>query len=69
MNVVYLSIGTNIGEREQNLRQAVQALETNEVHVTRVSSIYETAPVGFVEQDSFLNIAVQVETTLDANVK
>ena len=67
MNTVYLSIGTNIGEREQNLVEAVRELATMEaVNVERVSSIYETAPVGFVDQQAFLNIAVKLTTTLDA---
>ena len=67
MNEVYLSIGTNIGEREKNLQQAVQALmEQSAVQVTHVSSIYETAAVGYTEQADFLNIAVAIETTLIA---
>lgn len=67
MNEVYLSIGTNIGEREKNLQQAVQALmEQSAVQVKRISSIYETAAVGYTEQADFLNIAVAVETTLIA---
>lgn len=67
MNTVYLSIGTNISEREDNLKEAVRQLMTMaDVQVTKVSSIYETAPVGFVDQQSFLNIAVELQTTLDA---
>ncbi len=67
MNEVYLSIGTNIGEREKNLQRAIQALmEQSAVQVTHVSSIYETAAVGYTEQADFLNIAVAVETTLIA---
>ncbi|ATP38639.1 2-amino-4-hydroxy-6-hydroxymethyldihydropteridine diphosphokinase [Solibacillus sp. R5-41] len=67
MNEVYLSIGTNIGEREKNLQQAVQALmEQSAVQVKRVSSIYETAAVGYTEQADFLNIAVAVESPLMA---
>lgn len=66
-NKVYLSIGTNIGERENNLVEAVrQLVEHEDITVTRVSSIYETAPVGYIEQQSFLNIAVELETTLSA---
>lgn len=65
MNEVYLSIGTNMGERLDNLKFAVRQLTAHEaVHVTAVSSIYETAPVGFVDQASFLNIAVRLETSL-----
>ncbi|RHW31724.1 2-amino-4-hydroxy-6-hydroxymethyldihydropteridine diphosphokinase [Lysinibacillus yapensis] len=64
MNKVYLSLGTNIGDREQNLKTAVGMLqETPGVSVVKVSSIYETAPVGYTEQPSFFNIALYVETT------
>ena len=67
MNTVYLSIGTNIGERESNLVEAVRQLMTLEtITVTKVSSVYETAPVGFVDQQSFLNIAVEIKTSLNA---
>ena len=67
MNVVYLSIGTNMGEREQNLKLAVKFLtETDGITVEAVSSIYETAPVGFIEQASFLNIAVRLTTNLSS---
>lgn len=66
MNSVYLSIGTNIGNRLANLQQAVKLLmDTTAVQVQAVSSIYETAAVGFTDQADFLNIAVHVETTLN----
>lgn len=65
MNSVYLSLGTNIGQREENLKKAVQLLNDNkEIVIEKVSSIYETAPVGFVDQPSFLNIALYVKTNL-----
>lgn len=67
MNVVYLSIGTNMGNRLYNLQQAILLLQSNPmVDVQAVSSIYETAAVGFTDQADFLNIAVRVETTLNA---
>lgn len=63
MNNVFLSIGTNMGNREHNLKLAVQSLQNIEnVSVKTVSSIYETAPVGYVNQPNFLNIAVFVQT-------
>ena len=66
MNIVYLSIGTNIGDRLKNLQQAVRYLmETSAVEVVAISSIYETAAVGYTEQADFLNIAVKVETALN----
>ncbi|MBD8034821.1 MULTISPECIES: 2-amino-4-hydroxy-6-hydroxymethyldihydropteridine diphosphokinase [Solibacillus] len=67
MTTAFLSIGTNIGEREQNLQDAIKLLLSNkEITVTAISSIYETAAVGFTEQADFLNIAVAVETSLNA---
>ena len=67
MNKVFLSIGTNIGERAVNLQLAVRILmDKEDVEVKRVSSIYETVAVGYTEQADFLNIAVYVETLLGA---
>ncbi|NLA49891.1 MAG: 2-amino-4-hydroxy-6-hydroxymethyldihydropteridine diphosphokinase [Bacteroidales bacterium] len=64
METVFLSLGTNLGDREKNLRKAV--LLTGE-HVGRIiaeSSVYETEPWGFTSEISFLNMAVKVETDL-----
>ena len=63
MNDVFLSIGTNIGDREENLKQAVRLLG-QQFDIVSISSIYETAPVGYVDQPSFLNIAVHVKTLI-----
>lgn len=66
MNVVYLSIGTNIGDRLANLQLAMKLLMENPaIHVEKISSIYETGAVGYTEQADFLNIAVKLETTLN----
>lgn len=67
MNTVYLSIGTNMGDRLSNLQLAVKLLMAkSSVWVQEVSSVYETAAVGFTEQADFLNIAVHVESELNA---
>lgn len=67
MNNVYLSLGTNIGDREQNLKLAVKLLKNKSgITLTSVSSIYETAPVGYIEQPAFLNIALAIQTTHSA---
>lgn len=59
----YLSLGSNLGDREANLREAVRRLgELGKV--TAVSSFYETEPVEFTNQPWFLNIAVELETEL-----
>src|SRR5690606_13063849 len=66
MNTAYISIGSNIGDRLHHLTEAVRALHSHErIEVAKVSSIYETAPVGYTDQDDFLNLAVSVETSLD----
>ncbi|SOC44800.1 2-amino-4-hydroxy-6-hydroxymethyldihydropteridine diphosphokinase [Ureibacillus acetophenoni] len=67
MNKVYLSLGTNIGDREYNLKLAVNMLNDREgIDIKAISSIYETAPVGYVNQPSFLNIALLIETSFSA---
>lgn len=67
MHQVYLSIGSNIGDRKAQLQQAIAALQAaSAIDVVRVSSIYETAPVGGVVQDDFYNCAVYLETSLSA---
>jgi 2-amino-4-hydroxy-6-hydroxymethyldihydropteridine diphosphokinase len=61
---VYLSLGSNVGNREANLRAAIAALSAVGVRVTRTSSIYETQPVDFLEQAWFLNCVAEGETQL-----
>jgi len=59
---VYLSLGSNVGEREANLRAAIAALPAAGVRVTRVSAFYETEPVDYLDQAWFLNCVVEGET-------
>jgi 2-amino-4-hydroxy-6-hydroxymethyldihydropteridine diphosphokinase len=59
---VYLSLGSNVGERESNLRAAIEALPAVGVRVTRVSAFYETEPVDYLKQAWFLNCVVEGET-------
>ncbi|GGB12986.1 2-amino-4-hydroxy-6-hydroxymethyldihydropteridine diphosphokinase [Macrococcus hajekii] len=61
MSTIYLSLGSNIGDRAAQLRKALELLG-NEVQVDTVSSVYETAPVGGVEQADFYNICAVVTT-------
>jgi 2-amino-4-hydroxy-6-hydroxymethyldihydropteridine diphosphokinase len=58
---VYLSLGSNLGERERQLRAALEALRTP-LRVQSLSSLYETQPVGVLDQPSFLNLALGGET-------
>jgi 2-amino-4-hydroxy-6-hydroxymethyldihydropteridine diphosphokinase len=61
---VYLSLGSNIGDREGNLRKAVERLAAQEIRVLHTSRIYETEPVDYKEQAWFLNQVVEAETAL-----
>jgi 2-amino-4-hydroxy-6-hydroxymethyldihydropteridine diphosphokinase len=63
---VYLSLGSNIGDREKNLRTAITALAEANVRVACVSSLYETEPVDLREQPWFLNCVVCGETEISA---
>ena len=63
---VYLSLGSNLGDREKNLRTAIAALAEAKLRVTRISSFYETEPVDLREQPWFLNCAVEGETLVPA---
>ncbi|HXN22311.1 MAG TPA: 2-amino-4-hydroxy-6-hydroxymethyldihydropteridine diphosphokinase [Candidatus Dormibacteraeota bacterium] len=61
---IYLSLGSNIGDRAAHLSSAIAALNSSGVPVLRQSSIYETEPVDFVDQDWFLNSVLEAETSL-----
>jgi 2-amino-4-hydroxy-6-hydroxymethyldihydropteridine diphosphokinase len=62
-HVAYISLGSNLGDREQNLRDAIRRLSALG-EITRVSSFYETEPVEFIEQPWFVNAAVELRTNL-----
>lgn len=63
-----IGIGTNIGNRKENIENAVEALKLiPETQVLRVSKIYETEPVGFAQQDSFYNACAEIESALEPN--
>ena len=61
---VYLGLGTNLGDKELNLRVALQKIEERIGKIISLSAFYATAPWGFSSEYSFLNAAVCVETTL-----
>src|SRR3990172_2347239 len=61
---VYLSLGSNEGDRLDNLRRACAALEARDIRLRRASSVYETEPVDMREQTWFLNCVIEAETSL-----
>lgn len=64
MKIAYLGLGSNLGDREASLREALRKLESPDLRLIRVSSLYETEPVGYARQGWFLNLCAEVETTL-----
>ena len=64
MATVYIALGSNIGDREANLREAIGRLQREGVLVTKISSIYETEPVDYLEQAWFLNTVLEAQTDL-----
>jgi 2-amino-4-hydroxy-6-hydroxymethyldihydropteridine diphosphokinase len=64
LKTVYLGLGSNVGDREANLRRALAHLEAEGIRVVRRSSLYETEPQDFRDQPWFLNAVVEVETDL-----
>jgi 2-amino-4-hydroxy-6-hydroxymethyldihydropteridine diphosphokinase len=59
----YLGLGSNLGDRLENLRRAVTLLEERGIPVLRSSRVYETVPVGGPEQPDYLNAVIEVEAT------
>ena len=65
MNTAYLSLGSNIGDRSNLLKTALETLvSAYPIELVNVSSIYETDPVGYTDQDMFLNMVAQIYTEL-----
>lgn len=64
MAVLYLSLGTNLGDRRSNLETACTHIASEVGTIVSASEIIETEPWGFDSSNSFLNMAVKVETTL-----
>ena len=66
MPTVYLALGSNIGDREANLREALRLLTESGIQILKLSSIYETEPVDYLDQPWFLNAVLEAQTDLPA---
>ncbi|AOH52828.1 2-amino-4-hydroxy-6-hydroxymethyldihydropteridine diphosphokinase [Peribacillus muralis] len=65
LNIAYLSIGSNLGNRLDTFERAFQLFTENpHIRLTGCSSFYETDPIGYADQDCFLNAVLKVETDL-----
>lgn len=66
-NIAFLSLGSNIGKREVHLKNAIKLLEANEnIAIVEKSSVYETDPIGYENQQAFLNMVIQIKTSLSS---
>ena len=63
-HMVYLGLGTNLGDKQKNLNDAIRMLGNQVGEVEKVSSVIETEPKGFKSDNSFLNAVVKVRTAL-----
>ena len=64
MSIVYIGIGSNLGDREKNCTRAIELLEKKGITVKKKSSLYKTEPWGIKDQPEFLNMAIEIETYL-----
>jgi 2-amino-4-hydroxy-6-hydroxymethyldihydropteridine diphosphokinase len=64
MKGIYLGLGSNLGDREANLEQAMQKITEHIGEIVSRSSVYETEPWGFNSSDQFLNMVIEVDTRL-----
>ncbi|HAK88155.1 MAG TPA: 2-amino-4-hydroxy-6-hydroxymethyldihydropteridine diphosphokinase [Nitrospiraceae bacterium] len=64
MAIVYIGIGSNIGNRQANCAGAVEELKSKGITVKKISSMHETEPWGLKEQPKFINMAVEAETSM-----
>lgn len=62
--IVYLGLGSNLGQREANMNRAIQLIEERAINLLRASSLYETTPWGYTQQPPFFNCVLEVETIL-----
>ncbi|KXZ39739.1 2-amino-4-hydroxy-6-hydroxymethyldihydropteridinediphosphokinase [Alkalithermobacter thermoalcaliphilus JW-YL-7 = DSM 7308] len=66
MHNVYLSIGTNVGDREKNINDAINYIsQIEKTQILKISKVYETEPWGYTNQEKFLNICVKINTHLN----
>ena len=64
MSVAYIALGSNLGDKAANLRQAVKLLQAKGLQIRAVSSFFQTEPYGVTNQPEFINAAACVETSL-----
>ena len=65
MTIIYIGIGSNLGDKEGNCKTAIERLSENGITVKKISSPYRTKPWGVEDQPDFVNMAVKAETNIN----
>ena len=68
MNTAFLSIGTNLGQREENLKKAIKMIGAEAGFLKALSSVYETEPWEMTTNDMFLNMEIEIETEFNPHI-
>ncbi|MBZ9608575.1 2-amino-4-hydroxy-6-hydroxymethyldihydropteridine diphosphokinase [Clostridium estertheticum] len=65
-HTAYIGIGGNMGDKEKNVKESLELINnSHHTQITKTSKFYETKPVGYLEQDDFLNCAIEIKTLLN----
>ena len=65
LSTAFLGLGSNLGDRAENIYHAIDCLcRHSDIHIERISSLYQTSPMGVEDQPDFINAVVQIETEL-----
>lgn len=64
MSIAFIGLGSNIGNKTQNLKSAIEKLKENQIEILNISSFYKTKPYGYTDQPEFLNAVVKIQTNL-----
>ena len=65
MAIAYIGIGSNLGNRQENCLRAIELLQKKGIIVIKRSSLYETEPWGVKDQPRFINMAIEIDTSLE----
>ncbi|SKB00233.1 2-amino-4-hydroxy-6-hydroxymethyldihydropteridinediphosphokinase [Caloramator quimbayensis] len=66
MNKVYVAFGTNMGDKNENIKKAIETMKDRGLNVIKISEIYKTEPYGYTNQPEFLNGVLEALTDLEA---
>ena len=63
LNQIYLGLGTNLGDKQENIKQALKSISTECGRILKISSYYFSKPQGFISNNEFINLVIKIEST------